>query len=295
MMRNHLTSLFLSLISGSSSDPIRLSLEAASAKWFRGVWISGLVVALGCMFEIWEVTFDLRNWWRHRKNQGLAPENPGSWMYPMAALGLFLVVGGITAETVFEVLDANIESQIRSHESERVSRAESEAASSAERTATLENENLKLRLQIAQVGNRADMLLNKQSELADSIKRFAGQKFEMGYDPELRNDWELYTFKAVLWSTLKTKAHWTNEPDRDIYVASAGIGIFVRSTAPPRTKEAARELAHSLDAILGRIEIGNITGYQVGLAVTVRPKPPAVIGEESSAEDTVLVYVGPHP
>jgi hypothetical protein len=49
-------------------------------------------------------------------------------MYPMAALGLFLVVGGIVSETIFEVLDANVESQYRAHESDKITAAESEAA-----------------------------------------------------------------------------------------------------------------------------------------------------------------------
>jgi hypothetical protein len=129
MMGSHLTSLFLSFIYESSTpDPIRLTLEAESAKWFKGVWISGIVVAVGCMAEIWEVIFDLRNWRRFRKEREPLKENPGSWMYPLAALGLFLVIGGIVGETAFEVLDANVESQLRAHASDVTSDAESKAA-----------------------------------------------------------------------------------------------------------------------------------------------------------------------
>jgi hypothetical protein len=123
-MRNMLTSLFLSFAYCSLPDPMRLSLEATSAKWFRGVWICGLIVAAGCVFEIWEVAFSLRNWWRVRHRLEEVKDNPGSWKYPLAALGLFLVVGGIVGETLFEVLDADAESQIRSHESDVVSDAE---------------------------------------------------------------------------------------------------------------------------------------------------------------------------
>jgi hypothetical protein len=124
-MRNHFTSLFLSFMYGSSiTDPYRLSLEATSAKWFRGVWICGFVVALGCALETWEVTFTLRNWWRSRKKRDPLHDNPGSWRHLLAAIGLFFVVGGIVGETIFEVLDSNVESQLRSHASDLISDAE---------------------------------------------------------------------------------------------------------------------------------------------------------------------------
>jgi hypothetical protein len=141
MIRNNLTSLFLSLVYASSAiDPIREHLEAESAKWFRGAWISGIVVALGCMFEIWEIVFDLRNWRRYRKKQNLAPDNPGSWMYPIAALGLFLVVGGIVSETIFEVLASNSDAAIRSHESDVLSEAEAKTAIADRKAEDAENE-----------------------------------------------------------------------------------------------------------------------------------------------------------
>jgi len=129
MMRNHLTSLFLSSIYGFvlPTDTFRGDLEGWSAAWFRGVWISGIVVAFGCVLELWEVAIDLRNWRRARNNLDPLPDNPGSWMYPLAALGLFLVVGGIFSETIFEVLDANVETQLRQYDSDKITAAESAA------------------------------------------------------------------------------------------------------------------------------------------------------------------------
>jgi hypothetical protein len=137
-MRNHLTSLFLSFII-ASPDPLRIALEVDSAKWFRGVWISGIVVAIGCGLEIWEVVVDLRNWRRYRNKLPAIPDNPGSWLYPMAALGLALVVGGIVSETIFEVLASNADAAIRSHESDVVSIAENDVAI-ANKQAGLANE-----------------------------------------------------------------------------------------------------------------------------------------------------------
>jgi len=164
-MRNHLTSLLLSFIYGSSAapDPIRLGLEAISARWFRGVWISGIVVAIGCMFEIWEVAFDLKNWRRHRKKLPLLPENPGSWMYPMAALGLFLVVGGIVSETIFEVLSSSSDAAIRSHESDKITTAESDAADATTKATELGNETQGLKTDAA---NAKRDMVKAQLELA---------------------------------------------------------------------------------------------------------------------------------
>jgi len=87
-------------------------------------------VAFGCVLDAWEVAIDLINWRRARRNPKLEPlfENPGSWRYPLAALGLFLVVRGIVSETVFEVLNSNVESQLRSYESDKITAAESKAA-----------------------------------------------------------------------------------------------------------------------------------------------------------------------
>src|ERR1035441_1763369 len=100
-MRNHLMSLCLSVISESISgvpDPVRLSLEAESAKWFRYVLISGGAVAFGCLLEVWETAISLRNWSRARRGLEVN-ENPRSWGIPIAAFGLLLVIGGVVAET----------------------------------------------------------------------------------------------------------------------------------------------------------------------------------------------------
>jgi hypothetical protein len=177
MMRNHLTSLFLSFMYGSAiPDAYRLGLEAASAKWFRGVWISGTVVAVGCMAEIWEIAFDLRNWWRFKKDWEPLKENPGSWMYPLAAFGLFLVVGGIVGETVFEVLDSNVESQLRSHASDVISDAESRAADAndkavgAEKHATaLDNSTQQLKTDEATARREAESEKLKRAQIEASV------------------------------------------------------------------------------------------------------------------------------
>jgi hypothetical protein len=125
-LTNHLISFALSFIYGST-DPVRLRLEAESAKWFCWLLISGAVVALGCILEVWETYVSLVGWWQRKKGQP-HEENETSWRIPMAALGLLLVIGGVIGETVFEGLVSNADAAIRTHESEVLSAAEAKAS-----------------------------------------------------------------------------------------------------------------------------------------------------------------------
>jgi hypothetical protein len=135
-MRNHLISFSISFINRLGSlafDPVRLSLEAKGAKWFHWLLISGAVVALGCVLEVWETYVSLVSWWHGRSGRP-HKENEASWRIPIAALGLVLVILGVIGETVFEGLVSNSDASIRTHESDVLSRAE-EAASTANQKA----------------------------------------------------------------------------------------------------------------------------------------------------------------
>jgi hypothetical protein len=123
-MRNHLISLALCFMSRFASsanpDPIRFSLERKSAEWFTWLVVSGGVVALGCILEVWETYVSLLGWRRKRKDRP-HNDNPRSWRVPMAAVGLLLVIVGVVGETVFEVLVSNADAAIRTHESDVLS------------------------------------------------------------------------------------------------------------------------------------------------------------------------------
>jgi hypothetical protein len=163
-MRNHLISFALSLISESisaSPDPVRLSLEAESAKWFCWLLISGAVVALGCVLEVWETYVSLVGWWRKRKDRP-HEENETSWRIPLSALGLFFVIVGVIGETIFEGLVSNTDTAIRTHESEVLSSAETKAAAADqeagdadERAGKFEKDAAQLKDEAAQANRRA--------------------------------------------------------------------------------------------------------------------------------------------
>jgi hypothetical protein len=133
-VRNHLISVALSFIIAltSAPDSVRISLEAESAKWFTRLSISGGVVALGCLLELWETTIALKNWFRARRGLEVI-ENPRNWGIPIAALGLLLVIGGVAAEVIYEGLSSQTDAKIRSHESDVLSIAETTAGAATER------------------------------------------------------------------------------------------------------------------------------------------------------------------
>ncbi len=147
-MRNHLIAFSLALMFASSSpvaDPIRLSLEAESRKWFFWLLIAGAVVALGCILEIPETRFSLMQWWRQKRGRPLKEENPTSWRIPAASVGLLLVIVGVVGEVVFEGLVSNADTKLRTHESDVLSLAETTAGQANERASKNEKEAARLR------------------------------------------------------------------------------------------------------------------------------------------------------
>lgn len=179
-MRNHLIaiSLWLMYASSPSSDLVRLSLEAASKRWFFWLLISGGVVALGCILEIPETRFSVLQWWRQKRGRPLKEENPTSWRVPAASIGLLLVIVGVVGEVVFEGLASNADALLRTHESDVLSQAETGAAqanklaqAANERaakdecvTASIKAANLKLGID----------LQGQEQETADAEKSVAG-------------------------------------------------------------------------------------------------------------------------
>jgi hypothetical protein len=174
-------------------------------------------------------------------------------------------------------------------------RQEERAANAELGQEKLKNANLKLEERIAQQGHRNVRLLASQDQFAAALKPFAGQKFEIGPCSEFADDWEVWEFRTVLESTLSAKSSWVSKGLKYAHVCTTGVAVYVRSTSPPSTREAAATLAKSLDNLLGRYAIGKLPAYQVGLVVTSPPTPPAVNGVESSEPDTILIVVGEHP
>jgi hypothetical protein len=157
-MRNHLISFALSFMGASTSDapdPVRLRLEAESAKWFRDLLISGGVVAFGCLLEVWETAVSIRNWLKARRGLEVN-ENPKSWGIPIAAIGLFLVIGGVAAEVLYEGLSSNADARLRSHESEVLSRAEEKTASADGKAEDAEKKEGELDKEAAQLRKEAE-------------------------------------------------------------------------------------------------------------------------------------------
>jgi hypothetical protein len=128
--------------SPDASDKIRLSLEASSAGWFKLVQWAGYAVALGCSMEAPETFIIIRRWWflRFREiDHEETKEDRKSWPTPLAAVGLIVIVIGIVLETFGESKVSDVDALLRTHESEKLSAAEQEAASATRDAGTARN------------------------------------------------------------------------------------------------------------------------------------------------------------
>ncbi len=134
-----LARMMLSSWSSAAVDPVRNSLEASSAFWFDLVLIAGAIVAVGCVLEAPETLHSIREWRRDRREG--RPEGK-DWRVPASAIGLLFVILGVGAETIFEAVVSQKETELRQHDSNLLSAAERDAAN-ATREAGRANESAK--------------------------------------------------------------------------------------------------------------------------------------------------------
>ena len=168
MKRNILVSLSLLAIVFSSEvvDEVRTSLEADSAFWFGWVKYSGYAVAVGCAMEAPETFILIKRWWLLRFRdieREETKEDKRSWIVPLAALGLLIIVVGIVAETYCEGKVSDVDALIRAHESDKITAAENEAAS-ATRHAGDAAANAKKAEDSADAANAANRDIQRKTE-----------------------------------------------------------------------------------------------------------------------------------
>jgi hypothetical protein len=126
-----LSLLSLIFLNGPVVDKFRLSLEADSAFWFRLVKYSGYAVAFGCVLEAPETFVTIKRWWLLRfrdVERDETEKDKRSWFTPIAAAGLINIVLGIVVETYCEGKVSDVDSDIRTYESDKITAAEGEAA-----------------------------------------------------------------------------------------------------------------------------------------------------------------------
>jgi len=126
-----LFSIFFSIAPSAPVDTVRLRYEAASAFWFDVVKYAGYAVAVGCAMEAPETFVLIKRWWLLKfrdVEKEETKEDRKSWIVPVAAAGLIIIVAGIVVETFAEGKVSNADALLRSHESEKISKAEGEAA-----------------------------------------------------------------------------------------------------------------------------------------------------------------------
>jgi predicted RNA-binding protein associated with RNAse of E/G family len=81
----------------------------------------------------------IRRWWLLRFRdieREETKEDERSWIVPLAALGLLIIVVGIVAETYCEGKVSDVDALLRAHESDKITAAENEAASATRQAGT---------------------------------------------------------------------------------------------------------------------------------------------------------------
>jgi hypothetical protein len=262
-MRKHLISFALSFMSESISgapDPVRLSLEAESAKWFTRSLISGGVVAFGCLLEIWETAISVRNWFRARRDLTIK-EDPKSWGIPIAAFGLLLVVWGIVAEVTYEGLASNADARLRAHESDVLSIAEANTAAADKKSGEAEKTAGELTKGAAQLRKDAEEehLARVKIEaavgwrsLSDKQKRDIGAALASFGPRASVSIWfnasstEAEMFANDIAEALRSGRITTSAPGGIIEIKSVHTGVIIQSTKAPAAIEFAAALIKEL-------------------------------------------------
>jgi uncharacterized protein (DUF3084 family) len=88
-------------------------------------------------------------WWRLRKKLPVKEEDPTSWAIPASALGLLLIISGVLGEGIFEARVDTADTALRSHESQILSSAETQAGEANEKAGAANKEAAQLRADAA--------------------------------------------------------------------------------------------------------------------------------------------------
>ena len=123
-------------------DAVRSTLEQQSAFWFQLVTLAGYAVAFGCVLETPETFLTIKRWWLLKfrdEEREESKKSQQSWITPLAAAGLIVIVSGIVSETYFEGKVSDVESALRAHESDKITAAEHEATSAIRDAGTAKN------------------------------------------------------------------------------------------------------------------------------------------------------------
>lgn len=197
-------SLLSFVASPPSPDVIRDGLVRASEKSFHWVLGWGGLVALGCALEVGETWVSLKDWFRFRRFGSIPEENHGSWLKPIAAIGLLFVVLGIVGETICEAFVSKEETDIRAHDEGLLGQAQQQAASANQVAAQLGKDTQALKTEaetqkgIAESERLARLKLEREmsprrltaqqiEEIGKSLKPFAGKTVSVATyrsDPE---------------------------------------------------------------------------------------------------------------
>jgi len=321
-MSSHWT-CFLSLLTiPSLSDPVRDSMSRTSECWFNLVLISSGIVGFGCLLEVPETWNSMIHWNALKKGKTAKEEDPTSWHKPVAAFGLLLVVMGIAAETVFEGLVSQKETEIRKYDEDALATAiknagdakqsASDAADAAqnandsadevsakadaldERIAAASSKLEKVESNVLLQGPRSRIIEKNRDALIKALGKFEGQRFSILHCG--RQSTEEMLFEDRLSEVLGSKgAKWElinvpYPPGAEAWDWCATVMVAYNKLLPKPT-----DAGTELKAMMSRMKIFTTVNAIVPAPLDPSRVPPAAISFAQSVramygEDILLKY-----
>jgi hypothetical protein len=246
-------------------DQVRMNLEASSASWFALVKYAGYAVAAGCAMEAPETFVIIKRWWLlkfREEDKEETKEDKKSWILPLAAVGLLVIVVGIVVETYAEGKVSDIDALLRAHESDKITEAEGAAAAAirdagtAKDSAAQANESAEqvaaTSLELARVldaeSPRGLIISRNGDDFVRALTPFRGQRFTIhicGAD-SINGKEERGTVESLR-SVLGDEAGWKEVSGNNndwTCMEAPEARVYVNSKAGVKTVAAARALSH---------------------------------------------------
>jgi len=200
-------------------------------------------------------------WWRLKNRLPVEEENPTSWLIPIGAVGLILVIVGVIGEGIFEGLSSTAETALRAHNDQILAQTQKEAGDArdssekAAQAATSATESA--RVAGVEAGNAVEDLLRLRKDAG--ARRLTGAQKEvlrkglLNFPSHVGVGWnnafdsEAGDFAGDITSVLSS-AHWI--PTQVAWLPNGKYGLFL-GTADPEitTLPAYKELVSAFSSI----------------------------------------------
>jgi hypothetical protein len=282
-IRSRLYSLPLAFSLSSIGDPARAVLQGNVKHFSNLVTWSTIVVAIGVALEGVEIVHDFISWCKRkyrekheradlkelakvfpadepRKAIGSPSEQNPKWVKRVLWLGLITVVAGVVGEWWYGAKLEDAQNAVHEYDVAKLSAAEEEAGKAIARASQIEQDNIRLKIQLAKLQRSSGpryLSREEQDQLVKALSKYAIPHVIIVSRPEdaeasrFGNDFEA-VFTRLGWQPargwLPTHAVIIDEAGKRIDLPQPGITIWVVTPSnPPAAARALQSALQNLD------------------------------------------------